>query len=128
MRKLVKYALNKLGCKAKFIIVEWKEKSPAAVIKQDGYYEIRVNKKLLKRHGKRRCLFHESVHIWQYETGRLVDVDDYCLWDGVKHNIYSEGEEYFWSPWEIEARGMEDALLWSAKKWKENTRKKTKKS
>ena len=60
---------------------------------------------------------HEMVHVRQYVVGDLVDcTDGTTLWKGV---VYETGEigsdSYYLSPWEIEARGMQE---WLDIKWR----------
>lgn len=56
-------------------------------------------------------LAHEMVHVKQYVTGELVDKGKYCLWKGKKFEEYeANSEEYFFSPWEVEAYGMQVGL------------------
>ena len=56
-------------------------------------------------------LAHEMVHVKQYVTGALVDHGKYCSWNGKKYEEYeANSEEYFFSPWEVEAYGMQVGL------------------
>lgn len=56
-------------------------------------------------------LAHEMVHVKQYSTGELVDKGKYCLWKGTKFDEFEpNSEEYFFSPWEVEAFGMQVGL------------------
>jgi hypothetical protein len=51
-------------------------------------------------------LAHEMVHVKQYANGELVDHGKYCSWHGTKYEDYNaNSEDYFFSPWEIEAFG-----------------------
>ena len=51
-------------------------------------------------------LAHEMVHVKQYTRGELVDHGNYCSWKGVDYPEFeNHSEEYFFSPWEIEAFG-----------------------
>lgn len=64
-------------------------------------YEIRViyHKDFL------RTFFHELMHVKQYHLEKLNM--DKKSWKGVTYENFS----YLESPWEVEARGMEDYLL-----------------
>lgn len=57
------------------------------------------------------CLGHEMAHVMQYATGRLFEYDRNparIKWNG---QVMLEDEvDYWFSPWEIEARGLEEAL------------------
>ena len=56
-------------------------------------------------------LAHEMVHVKQYATGALVDHGKYCMWNGKRYEEYAaNSEEYFFSPWEVEAYGMQVGL------------------
>lgn len=56
-------------------------------------------------------LAHEMVHVKQYATGELVDKGKYCLWKGKKFEEFEANTaEYFFSPWEVEAFGMQVGL------------------
>jgi hypothetical protein len=62
---------------------------------------------------KRRMLetiAHEMVHIAQFATGRLVELDRtrYHRWEG---KIYKKQLNYWDRPWEIEAHGRECGLF-----------------
>lgn len=74
-------------------------------VKKD-HYEIRINKKIPK-HLQTITLFHELVHVKQYELDGLYMSHKLMMFKGERH----EGPSYWWYPWEIEARGMEEALL-----------------
>jgi len=53
---------------------------------------------------------HEMVHVWQFATGKLVDLaDGRSKYDGHKYdrNDMSYGE----LPWEVEAYNMEESLI-----------------
>lgn len=56
-------------------------------------------------------LAHEMVHVKQYVTGELIDQGSHSNWKGSIHKEYeANSEEYFFSPWEIEAFGMQVGL------------------
>lgn len=56
-------------------------------------------------------LAHEMVHVKQYARGELVDHGKYCSWHGKKYEETElSSEEYFFSPWEVEAFGMQVGL------------------
>lgn len=56
-------------------------------------------------------LAHEMVHVKQYVTGELVDHGKYCSWKGDKYEEFeADSEQYFFSPWEVEAFGMQVGL------------------
>lgn len=56
-------------------------------------------------------LAHEMVHVQQYVTGDLVDHNSYCMWKGVRYeDAADDSEEYFFSPWEVMAYGMQVGL------------------
>lgn len=56
-------------------------------------------------------LAHEMVHVRQYISGDLTDHGKHCSWKGTKYEAYeASSEEYFFSPWEVEAYGMQVGL------------------
>lgn len=56
-------------------------------------------------------LAHEMVHVRQYITGDLVDQGSYCKWKGTKYESAAvDTEEYYFSPWEVEAYGLQVGL------------------
>lgn len=56
-------------------------------------------------------LAHEMVHVKQYVTGELVEKGKYCLWKGKKYSEFEpNSDDYFFSPWEVEAFGMQVGL------------------
>lgn len=57
-------------------------------------------------------LAHEMVHAKQYALGELVDLKaDSCLWQGVEYKEFdAASEEYYFSPWEVEAYGKQVGL------------------
>lgn len=56
-------------------------------------------------------LAHEMVHVKQYALGELVDANSYCMWKGQRYQEFeADSEEYYFSPWEVEAFGMQVGL------------------
>jgi hypothetical protein len=56
-------------------------------------------------------LAHEMVHVRQYSTNELIDHGKYCTWKGKKFKEFDPNtDDYFFSPWEIEAFGMQVGL------------------
>lgn len=45
-----------------------------------------------------KCMAHEFVHVWQMATGR------------INEHEYHRTHDYYNSPWEVEARELEDPL------------------
>lgn len=54
-------------------------------------------------------LAHEMVHIKQFVTGQMSSVGDTVIWEGVSYKETTE-DEYWDSPWEIEAFGRQLGL------------------
>lgn len=62
-----------------------------------------------------QVIAHEVCHLKQYLSGDLEDAEGGTLWKGEFHPEYEhESDEYFLSPWEMEARAVED---WVRYKW-----------
>lgn len=56
-------------------------------------------------------LAHEMVHVQQYFSGRLQDGETHCMWNGNKYDHFeADTEEYYFSPWEVEAFGLQVGL------------------
>lgn len=58
-------------------------------------------------------LAHECVHVKQYATGQLRDYkndDGLVRWMGEVHVHDEDSPDYWFSPWELEAFGMQEGL------------------
>ena len=118
--KAVKFALKKLGVKANVEIREIKGPHLAEVIREDDTYILRL-KRGLSKHERLSAIFHECVHIKQYVHNSLFVSENMQVYNWEVFHMSSK-EDYWWAPWEVEARGYEEALLysWSKKKKKPN--------
>ena len=59
-----------------------------------------------------QTLAHELVHVAQFATGQLKMFKTFSRWDGKKFNgKKDEMDDYYDSPWEIEAFGREEGLF-----------------
>lgn len=56
-----------------------------------------------------RCIFHEMTHVKQFANDGFLPAE--CTFKGKKYDVGSSFEAYMLSPWEMEARAMEDLLL-----------------
>lgn len=75
-------------------------------------FEIEVDNKLNKK-SLLRALAHEMVHVKQYATGQVRDLirDNKTKWEGSTYKLNENGSEDYWfSPWEVEAYGKETGL------------------
>lgn len=77
-------------------------------------FHINVNKDMSKW-SIIKALAHEMVHVKQYARGELQDYitpkkNDKVKWKGKTFSNSEEWEDYWMSPWEIEAYGMEVGL------------------
>ena len=83
-----------------------------AIKRDDTTYTIQINKNLSRRK-QLITLCHELVHVKQFCKGQLgdsikIDGSIYTVW---KKKTFSEDDLlYFFTPWEIEAAGMEWGL------------------
>lgn len=78
-------------------------------------------RKTLPRKTALKVLAHEMVHVWQYASGHMYDIDMHngaegTKWRGRKFN--ADRLEYWDYPWEIDAFGREVGLyaryqIWS---------------
>jgi len=79
-------------------------------------YEItsRKNIKSLIRRLKNAmlCVGHELTHVKQYLLGEVFDyANGDVRYKGKRYKDWEQGEEYFFSPWEIESYGHEIGLF-----------------
>lgn len=68
----------------------------------------------LDRRGKGRkpilsVLAHEMVHIKQYATGQMRSFGKYVVWEGQTY-VEETDDQYWDSPWELEAFGRQEGL------------------
>jgi hypothetical protein len=63
--------------------------------------------RLFKSENWLRTLFHEMEHARQYLFGELMLEVDYVIWQG---EMTRRNEEYWFTPWEVEARRVEEEL------------------
>lgn len=97
-----------------------KQKSSECSRKPDGSFVINIQKDLTKKHWAYTAtehLAHEMVHLRQYKHDTLVgDCDEnVTYWKGEPYlPVRYMSDEYFLSPWEMEARALED---WLVHKW-----------
>jgi len=91
--------LGELGITTKVVIkeIKTKRKESAFVLKNEGFYTIFVNSKI---HNIREVISHESLHIEQMEIGRLEQVVDGFIWEGV---FYPDQTPYNLRKWERDA-------------------------
>jgi len=76
-------------------------------------YEVRINwSKLPNLKDILKAVFHEMTHIKQFVKNDLKIYNDGLIgeWEG---HLYSTKSDWFWnSPWEMEARAMEEPLYY----------------
>lgn len=107
MRKKVKFVLNHFNINPKVKVRLKKMKNMGETHVKKKHYEIRINPKINK-HLQLITLFHELVHVKQYELDGLYMSNELMMFKGER---FDNDLAYHWQPWEIEARGMEEALL-----------------
>ena len=114
--KLVKFALKQFNINPK-VKIRYKDMKHFAHVKptKKGYKLVISTRYDIDP----VVIFHECTHIMQYELKGLVYTKDLMMFDGEQHH----GTDYWWYPWEIEARGYEQALY---QRWICTTRKKKK--
>lgn len=66
------------------------------------------------------ALFHEMSHVYQINRGFLVQGGDYYIWRGSKYKL--KDEDYYDSPWEVDARLSEEMLKFYARHHQRNTK------
>ena len=106
--ELFKTVLNLEGSKIRIRINHALDKSTLAeVVELFGSYAININPCIKGRRKLVELIGHEMTHIKQFEHDAL-DLDK-CSFKGNEYIIEND-LDYWFSPWEIEARGMEQAL------------------
>lgn len=84
--------------------------SPVSYGGSYSYYEIEVNPDFYDDYELLVFICHECVHIKQMVIGDLITENDQFVWLDELVDIESE-PDYWFSPWEIEARGLQQALF-----------------
>ena len=99
--RLKKDFFKKYGAKADCMMFEWDEDYVEFEIRIDAGMNIPA---IL------RCLAHETVHVQQYYSKRMVDGENYheVLWNRKKIDTRNYG--YYDLPWEVEAYSKETGL------------------
>jgi hypothetical protein len=75
-------------------------------------FEIEIDAKL-KKNELLKAVAHEMVHVKQYATCQVRDLirENKTKWEGSTYKVNNAGsEEYWFSPWEVEAYGKEAGL------------------
>ena len=73
-------------------------------------YEVRIARNRLDKEPL-RAIFHELTHIKQYAKDGLKFVNGCWQFRGEPYDTVFNLENYLLSPWEMEARAMEEALM-----------------
>lgn len=78
----------------------------------DGSFTIAIDSEATKLEATQH-LAHEMVHLKQYKRDELIDMSHgYTSWKGQLYPYHDPGsDEYFLSPWEMEARALEEFLV-----------------
>lgn len=73
-------------------------------------YEIRLNRLLIDNtQGVLKAVFHECTHVKQFIENGLRIYQKAARWEGGSFKM-DDLEDYWLSPWEMEARAMEEPL------------------
>ncbi len=59
-----------------------------------------------------RYISHELLHVKQWSCGKMYEGAGFTTWLGRRYSNNYQDKNYWYLPWEIEARGYEDALMW----------------
>lgn len=86
----------------------------------DNRFTIIINEKVLHRKTRGKifhlkdaiqCIGHELVHVKQYIKREMRDYANSDVWyKGQRYDKWEEDEDYYFSPWEIEAYGCEEGF------------------
>lgn len=74
-------------------------------------YEVRINKSRVDENVLLNAIFHEMTHVKQFVKDQFIPTNNIVRWKGETFKMESP-EEYYLSPWEMEARAMEEALIY----------------
>lgn len=78
---------------------------------EKGYHEVEIQKGMSKE-DMLTALFHEMVHVRQYERGHLKDNGIVKTWKGEEYiYIYNTVEQYMAFPWEEEAYRLQEEMV-----------------
>ena len=106
--RLFKGVLNLEGCKIRVRITNALDKNTVAeVVELKNTYVINISPSVKGERKMVELIGHEMTHIMQFKHDAL-DLDT-CSFKGDEYIIEND-LDYWFSPWEIEARGMELAL------------------
>jgi hypothetical protein len=87
------------------VVIKLKEETLDYGDSVDLHHKIVI--RLFKSENWLRTLFHEMEHARQYLFGELMLEVDYVIWQG---EMTRRNEEYWFTPWEVEARRVEEEL------------------
>ena len=121
MRKKVEFVLEhfNLDCKVKVRYKKMKEHYGETHVKAQHY--VIYLRPDIPKFLQTTTLFHELAHVKQYELDGLYMSDELMMFKGERHRGNGSASDYWWYPWEIEARGYEEALL---HEWRTHKQKK----
>jgi hypothetical protein len=97
------------------------DEGSSCAMAEDGTFHIAILKGLT-RFEETEHLAHEMVHLRQYKHGHLIGACDegVTVWKGQKYfPVEYMSDDYFLSPWEMEARALEG---WLVHKWETRQR------
>jgi hypothetical protein len=75
-----------------------------------GLYTIELGKRAVEDDVLLQTIFHEMTHVKQYEREGLKIKVRHGKFKGETYSLEKD-EDYWLSPWEMEARAMEDAMI-----------------
>lgn len=102
---------------------------PKEIVDRPKEFDIEIDADLSQRRVL-QTIAHELVHVRQYATGHLKEYNRNCdvKWKGERfEEKQTSGDEYWFTPWEIEAYGVEVGLYTLLKKHLRKERRKMKK-
>lgn len=74
-------------------------------------YELRLNYARLNELNLLKAIFHEMTHVKQFVYDQFLPSNKEIRWKGQTFEAnMSDSKAYFLSPWEMEARAMEEAM------------------
>ena len=108
------YRLEYVVINLEFIKKDTGNRTAYVAVGEPGEYDIVINKAELKRVPIEYSIAHEITHIWQECVGLLNWRNpDIYKWKGEWWDVdENDPVSYFFTPWEIQARMMEEPLAY----------------
>ncbi len=115
--KLAKFCADCLDISNFHLNIQYiKDDTSMCEINEDGSFDITIQGDLIDEEQTLKHVGHEMVHLRQFKHDELRQLNDtQVIWRDEVYTMYNpDEEEYFLSPWEMEARALEE---WFVFRW-----------